>query len=67
MLRLVLQTIDPILYSSLVAECSEGFYCTGGSVTDQPYSNSTGGGDICPLYHFCAQGKDLQLFHKCSV
>jgi len=40
----------------LVGDCAPGYYCTGGSYTDTPYANSTGGGDVCPLYHFCPQG-----------
>ena len=48
-----------------VAECSEGFYCTGGSFTDQPYANSTGGGDICPRFHYCEKGKKMRLVMFC--
>ena len=48
-----------------VAECSEGFYCTGGSFTDQPYANSTGGGDICPRFHYCEKGKKMRLDMFC--
>lgn len=39
------------------ADCSAGYYCTGGSWIPDPIDNSTG--NICPMHHICVAGNDV--------
>ena len=45
---------------SVTDDCSEGFYCTGGSSTPTPLDGTTG--NICPVGSYCPLGSSYHTF-----
>ncbi|KAJ8368244.1 hypothetical protein SKAU_G00082720 [Synaphobranchus kaupii] len=42
--------------TAVTGPCQEGYYCSRGNISPQPYSHSAGEGSPCPAGHYCPRG-----------